>query len=354
MSHGASPISYTPKFAYVANDSSGISAFTVNPATGALSELSGSPFPAGKRAQSVAFDPASRFAYVANYYSSGEPNDIGNVSMYLINPSTGALTSNGAVTARVSPASVTVDPSGRFAYVVNASSGSVSMFSIDGSNGTLMSIAMAIPAGNGPNGVAVDPSGRFAYVANCGITKNVSMYTISVTTGALTPIGMPVPAGMYPCSVAVDPSGRFAYVANTLDGNISMYTINATTGALTSMGMPVAAGVTPVSVAVDPSGRFVYVSNYYGGSLNIGNISMYTINPTSGVLTPIGMPVDAGKKPSSVTVDPSGRFAYVTNEGSGNVSIFAINAITGALTSTGPPIAAGTAPLSVATTGTIQ
>jgi DNA-binding beta-propeller fold protein YncE len=30
--------------------------------------------------------------------------------------------------------------------------------------------------------------------------------------------------------VAVDPSGKFAYVANADSGNVSMYTIDATTG----------------------------------------------------------------------------------------------------------------------------
>ena len=55
-----------------------------------------------------------------------------------------------------------------------------------------------------------------------------------------------------------------------------MYTIDATTGALTSMGT-IAAGTDPVSVAVDPSGKFAYVTN--SGS---NDVSMYTINVRPG------------------------------------------------------------------------
>src|SRR5260370_978231 len=55
---------------------------------------------------------------------------------------------------------------------------------------------------------------RFAYVANAG-SNDVSMYTINASTGALTAIAPgTIAAGRFPNAVAVDPSGRFAYVAN--------------------------------------------------------------------------------------------------------------------------------------------
>ena len=62
----------------------------------------------------------------------------------------------------------------------------------------------------------------------------------------------------------------------------------------------------------------------------------------------------AGSGPFSVSVDPSGKFAYVANSGSNDVSAYTINATTGALTPIGAVVAAGTGPRSVTTTGTIQ
>ena len=90
---------------------------------------------------------------------------------------------------------------------------------------------------------------------------------------------------------------------------------------------PVAAGTVPSSVIVDPSGKFAYVANVLSN-----DVSAYTINATTGALTSIGAPVAAGTNPLSVTVDPSGKFVYVANGASNNVSAYTINATTGVLT----------------------
>lgn len=201
-----------------------------------------------------------------------------------------------------------------------------------------------------PESVAVDPSGKFAYVPNGGGESNgVAMYTISATTGALTSTGM-VPVDGFPVSVVVHPSGKFAYAANANNtaesaGNVSMYTINATTGALTSLGTiatgTIAAEPNPNSMVVDPTGTFAYVANFLSN-----DVSMYSIDTTTGVLTSVGL-IDAGTNPLSVAVDPTGKFAYVTNFSSNDVSMYTINSATGALTPTGT-IPAGSAPTSIA------
>ena len=50
---------------------------------------------------------------------------------------------------------------------------------------------------------------------------------------------------------------------------------------------------TPLSVAVEPSGKFAYVANY-----SSNNISAYSIDATSGALTPLaGSPLEAGTEP---------------------------------------------------------
>src|SRR5713101_6224762 len=235
-SGGASnPVNFTigrflPRFAYVANgNSNDVSMYTINATTGALTAIAPGTIAAGRFPQAVAVDPSGRFAYVATL-------EFDAVSMYTINATTGALTSIGTtVTAGGSAQSVAVDPSGRFAYVASADndfgfSSLVSMFTINATTGVLTSLG-AIDAGITPASVAVDPSGRFAYAASdafsVGETGNVFMYTINATTGALTSIGT-IAAGSNPLSVAVDTSGRFAYVANAeLFGGIGG-TVNVT------------------------------------------------------------------------------------------------------------------------------
>jgi sugar lactone lactonase YvrE len=201
---------------------------------------------------------------------------------------------------------VTVDPSGKFVYVANSGSNTVSGFMID-SNGALISLGNPFSLGNhatNPRSVAVDPSGKFVYVANLG-TGNVSGFTIA-SNGALTLIaGSPftVPGGRVPPqprSVAVDPSGKFVYVANQNKNNVSGFTIDAVTGALTAItGSPFTTGSFPVSVAVDPSGKFVYVANSQSN-----NVSGYTIE-TTGALTSLGNAFTAGSSPFSVAITPA-------------------------------------------------
>jgi DNA-binding beta-propeller fold protein YncE len=109
--------------------------------------------------------------------------------------------------------------------------------------------------------------------------------------------------------VAVDPSGKFAYVANfdnsfsggTLHGTVSEFTINATTGALTPIsGSPFATAPEPISVAVDASGKFAYVANYNSAPSTVSGLA---INPMTGALTTIaGSPFTAGFAPVSVAV----------------------------------------------------
>src|SRR6266702_4301554 len=132
-----------------------------------------------------------------------------------------------------------------------------------GGEGSPVSSVAPLAAAKDTVFVTVDPSGKFAYVANYH-SANISAFTIDAATGALTAVaGSPFAAGTNPFSIAVDPSGKFAYVANQNSNNVSAFTIDATTGALTAVaGSPFAAGTSPDSVAVAPSGKFLYVANF--------------------------------------------------------------------------------------------
>jgi 6-phosphogluconolactonase (cycloisomerase 2 family) len=364
MTRGTAAVSYTPKFVYVTQaNTAKVSAYRIDTATGLLTAVAGSPFATGANPTGVGVDPSGRFAYVSN----GGIN-VNNVSAYRIDATSGVLNavSGSPFAAGLSPGAVSVDPSGRFAYVANLSSDNVSAFRIDTSNGALASAGAAVAAGTLPRAVSVDPSGRFVYVVNgSGVAggNSVSAYRIDAGDGTLAPIDagptpdiQNFPAGTAPSSVSVDPSGRFAYVANSGSSNVSAYRINATTGALEAVtNSPFAAGLGPSSVAVHPSGEFVYVAN--GSS---ASISAYRIDASNGALIPIdadGAVVGiqhfpAGTNPRSISVDPSGQYAYVANFGDDNVSVQRIDTSSGALTFIGS--VTGLDPNFVTTTGAIQ
>ncbi len=241
-----------------------------------------------------------------------------------------------------------VDPAGRFAYVANLVSnasdeGTISMYTINPATGVLTATTPATaPTGFLPQGIAIDPLGKFVYTANSD-DNSISMFTINQSTGVLTPTTPAaistlanVSTGIYssPGFLTVDPSGRFLYASNADDATISMFAINPTTGVLTpTTPATVFTGPIPFQVVVAPSGKFAYVvNNDSGGNMTYG-VSQYTVNSDTGVLTQNTPPaVAAGNAPTAVAVDPASNFAYIVNRLDNTVSMFTIDPGTGNLT----------------------
>jgi 6-phosphogluconolactonase (cycloisomerase 2 family) len=223
------------------------------------------------------------------------------------------------------------------------------MFTINQTTGVLSpttpaSVPILIPSSSisSPGFLTVDPTGRFLYTATyLSEGAAVFMFSINQTTGVLTPTS---PATVYtggtPFQILVAPNGKFAYVVDNLSSSgetfgVWQYTVNSTTGVLTpNAPAAVAAGNAPTEIAIDPSSRFAYVVNRLDNT-----VSMYTIESTSGNLTlnatasnPTGT-IATGTEPFRIGFDPSGKFVYVTNEQSA-ASIYTVNS-DGTLTSAG-------------------
>jgi 6-phosphogluconolactonase len=316
--------------------SKGISVYKVDATTGKLRLVAGSPFVAGTNPVASAITPNGRFAYVVN-------KDSRSVSAYKVNASTGALTATrsfGLTDWSSDPSGIAIDPEGRHAYVV--SNAGVSAFSIDAETGSLTPIPgspFASVGGEafGTASIAVDPSGRFAYVLNY-FHNAVYAYAIDAT-GALKPAASPLPAGQKSnepgesSTVTIDPKGKFAYV--TAGCCLYVYAIDARTGALTPsahLGLGEAGDFSLKAFTIDPTGRFAY-------ALNGGRIYAYAIDATNGRLKALRgrkYATDAGGDPYLATIEPTGMFAYVYDRGEhGTVSAiygYRIGPATGELT----------------------
>jgi len=118
-------------------------------------------------------------------YSAGP--GAGTVSEFSIDPVTGALTQLASFpNGSGEPAWISFDPTGAYAYVCNNISRTVSQFTVDATTGALTQNGPDVPTGADPMQVALDPSGKYAYTVNADGT--VSEFTIS-STGTLTPNG---------------------------------------------------------------------------------------------------------------------------------------------------------------------
>ena len=153
-----------------------------------------------------------------------------------------------------------------FAYVIG--DGSISAYRINDATGAFIPIPGATDAiKKRVSSVTISPSGAFAYVAN--VNGTISVFRINATTGTLTPVSdNTVAAGKYPLSITVNPTGTFAYVTNrdgTMtngDGDtVSIYSINATTGMLTQVSGGIAFEVNEEisSITINPTGTFAYM-----------------------------------------------------------------------------------------------
>ncbi|MGC1872458.1 MAG: beta-propeller fold lactonase family protein [Acidobacteriaceae bacterium] len=346
--------SSTPEFAYTLDPDTGagdggaayaVSMYSVNSCTGALTSTSPASvttgiMPPNLGAEEMVADPLGRFAYVANLVSNA--TDEATISMYTVNSGTGILTSTAPATVPTGffPQEIAIDPLGRFVYTANSDDNSISMFTINQSTGVLTptspaTVSTVVP-GNilwQPNFLTVDPTGRFLYLTE-SLTNDaaVLMFNIDQTTGVLTPTSpATIGVGGWPWQVVITPSDKFAYVVNNLTGSdgsfgVFQFTVNSTTGVLTPNNPAfVASGNGPTEIAVDPTSKFAYVVNRQDNTL-----SMYTIDPGTGNLTLNTARANAtgtiatGDEPFRALFDLSGKFLYVANE-NGPASIYTVN-----------------------------
>lgn len=217
-------------------------------------------FAAGSFPMSVTADPMGMYLYVTNFGTAAAGSSI---SAYLVNPVTGALTGVSGSPFYVGAAgavATVVSPTGESAYVT-FNTGSVSLVTVGRSNGLLRPY-VGSATGASPTSPIIDLTGSFVYVSNSfnGAGGNsISGYSVNASSGLLSAIaGTPFMAGSAPNSLALDSSGRFVYVTNSFNGaggnSVSAFTLNAATGALNPIaGAPYAAGTGPSAITTTGS-----------------------------------------------------------------------------------------------------
>ena len=306
------------------NGSNTITAYSLN-SDGSIGTLAGITR-TGASPMGMAIDPLGRFLFVANQAAS-------TVSVYAIHGTSLQEVAGSPFTTKAAgspqatlPTGVAVSATGNFLYVANNFTNSLGAYSI-ASSGALAALgaspytlsSSSVP-GTAPSGLGITPGGGFLYVANSG-TSNVSAFAIcdkvvntcvnpNIADGTLTMVnGSPFPAGERPIAIAVDPYFDFLYVLNNGSSQISEYSFSPGTGILTPLSTPSAStGLSPLSFVIiagatgsnaghpitEPN-DFIYVANSGASTL-----AAFTLNTTTGILTPLGPGTDIAGNPSAV------------------------------------------------------
>jgi 6-phosphogluconolactonase len=317
-------------------------------ANGTLAPLDPPNAAVGSNPVSVLIHPSGLFAYIANFAGN-------NVTLLSVNKGNGELavptntnpvpspTPPNIFNTQTGPVALAISPNGSFLYALNQTSGNISAFVVDPTNGNLSVISPPAPPlpnpppppffGSivSPSSIAISPNGNFLFVTSPS-QKTVSCFSID-SKGLLTEVaGSPFAAGASPRFVMVEPSSRFLYVADSASNAVLGFSIQSG-GALAPLnGSPFAAGAQPVAMATNPQGSLLYVANQ--GS---NNVSAFVVDVTSGALGAIGgspFPT-GGQGPSFLAA--SGAFLYVTDQTSNDVAAFSIGSNGGLTAITGSP-----------------
>jgi len=336
----------TSKYLYAAIPASNeIVAFRMDPNSGALLQLVGSPITAGQAVQSLVIHPSNKFLYAAN--SGATPN--GTVSLFTIS-SGGALTE---VTPRqnvgTAPTLLAMDPSGSFLYVANSGSFDISVFSINSTTGILTAVAQTggATAGIGMSALnmLLSSSGNTLWVTGqIGTQGFVQEFPVSNgVIGAPVP-GSPFVTGNGPYGLAINSGGTHLYTANKIDNSISAFSINSS-GALTLISTTGETFTGPVALFIDKSGKYMYVANQQSS----GNLAAYSIGSDGDLTVLSNSPFATGPQPSFIAGDSSGNYLFVGNQSTPVVQSFSLDPGTGTLTSVNSYSVPGT-PTSIAIT----
>ena len=266
---GVSPFVSSGSYLYVTNLNAGVVAgLTDESPTGALNTVPGSPFPAGDTpVEAVVAGSQNQFLYVSNLNDSA-----GGISAFTIDFNTGALTpmpgspyATGAAGSFPGPSALAISGNDQTLYVglvgtTNANN-KIAAFAIDANTGALTPIpGSPFTTGNAPQYMAIVPvtfvaGTEFLYTANVQ-DKTISGFIVDGNSGSLTPLsGSPYHGATSLGDLAVTPTSTsanfFLYAADPQAKAVIAFTIDGTTGALSPVsGSPFPAGKAPTLLTV--------------------------------------------------------------------------------------------------------
>jgi 6-phosphogluconolactonase (cycloisomerase 2 family) len=248
---------------------------------------------------------------------------------------TGGNGSGGTIDPLHSQGSLRLSHDRRFLFAVNAGSGTVSSFAVDGSELDLIDTAPS--SGSSPTAVA--QSGNLLYVLNSGGNGNVSGLRIA-GDGHLHPIQNSTrnlsDTATSPTSLAFSPNGQFLVVTETATNKIDVFRVRQN-GTLGQVSVNASAGDVPFAALFTPTGTLIVANNPSTPSISSYHLNWnQTLDVISDALPTLGAATCWD------VVLPNGRAVYTANAGTSNLSGFtishsgALTAIDGTIVGTNP------------------
>jgi 6-phosphogluconolactonase (cycloisomerase 2 family) len=293
-----------------------VSVFKVSPSNGALTLIPGSPFLTGGDGGARDVGPQTvtsatlgtkSFLYAANAGS-------GTISAFAIDPRTGNLTAVPGSPFTVAAAnsgntlSLGASPDGHFLFEVDESSTLIHTFNISSAGALTEAAGSPLDSGAFPEGVKVTANGKFLLVG-LKSTDAVGVYTIDAN-GGLTPVfGSPFLTNGAAAAVDSNCASNRVFVASAGSDLVDAF-VMAADGALTPVaGSPFPSGGSSTinALTLTPSSQDLLTSNVFNSAVSSLAVGQ------DGSLQPVpGSPFAATDWVGSIATTRSGKFVYTS------------------------------------------
>jgi 6-phosphogluconolactonase len=195
---------------------------------------------------------------------------------------------------------------------------------------------------------AMDPVVYVGSYTNTGAkhSEGIYVYRLNMQSGALSLLSA-VNGGENPSYLTLDPKQRFVYTVNETSklgeefgGGVSALAIDPASAKLTCLNQQLSHGTSPCYVSVEPNGRYAFVSNYSSGSIAMFPIlADGRLDPASDIVQHHGSGMNQRRQERAhahcIVVDPTSRFLFVADLGIDKVMVYKMDLEHGKMIHTG-------------------
>ena len=275
---------------YMGENSGAITAFAItDPARGVIQKLN-TVSSHGAHPCHLAITPGGKAVIIANYSGSTVSSieiradgSLGNTLTKITHQGSSVLKPRQAAPH---PHAVNLDPAKKFVFIADLGMDEVLCYELldDGRLSRQRGTTKVAP-GSGPRHFAFHASGRFGYVLN-EISRTITVFRYNPRNGELNQVQTisTVPEGWTRGSTAeifIHPNDKFLYSSNRGHDSIACFRIDQESGRLTLVDIEKTGGRTPRNFNLDPSGRWIIAANQASGDLHV-----FSIDQETGILEP--------------------------------------------------------------------
>ncbi|AFK03143.1 protein of unknown function DUF2394 [Emticicia oligotrophica DSM 17448] len=308
-------VSPNQKFVYAVSEISDgiVYSYSFDKNTGMLTNLN-TQSAGGADPCHISVDKTGKWVLVGNYSGGNlsilpvEPNGSLSAASQTINHSGSGPNKGRQEKPHVH--SVNISPNNRDVFVPDLGIDKIMTYSLNAQNGKLVEGKPAftkVADGSGPRHFTIHPNGKFAYVIQ-ELSSTVTAF--NYVSGKLSPIQTITTLAKdfkyknksFCADIHISPDGKFLYGSNRFvdAGNkngifapnnttdtIVIYSIDPKTGKLTYIGNEPVLGKIPRNFMITPNGKFVLVANQ-----ETDNITIFNRDVKTGKLSPTGKQIE--------------------------------------------------------------